>query len=374
MKSVSPRFLDALDSAKAISRIELLVERQVVDVVEFTGGSVTLDAQAEVRGRLNLEVVGASNIPTAPGDHPLGPWGPELRAYRGVPNEQVSLGIFPIQSARPRSSSGELSMAIEAFDRAQIVADADFESDGVIAAGTPADEAILTLLWQAWPDVPYDFVPLAVPLPRLEYGAGEGRWSFVWNIAAACGHELFFDGDGVAILRPIPQPSREGDPDTFLVEGPESRLASSIVTDHAGNLIGLDRDFDRADVNNRWKVIPAGEDAELKPGIATDDDPSSLTYYHGPFGKKPAEPYRNQFVLTTTQAEDAAKGLRARNQGFLDQLTLSALVNPALEPGDVAHITRGELGVDEQHILDLLTIPLTADGAMDTSTRAVRRR
>ena len=48
------------------------------------------------------------------------------------------------------------------------------------------------------------------------------------------------------------------------------------------------------------------------------------------------------------------------------------LVNPALEPDDLVQVTRTRAGLTaEAHIVDSVTIPLTAEGTMTGRTRAV---
>ena len=63
-----------------------------------------------------------------------------------------------------------------------------------------------------------------------------------------------------------------------------------------------------------------------------------------------------------------------RNLGLPYNLTLESIPNPALEPGDPIRVrypvSQRRRGLrDEHHIIEQLTVPLTADGAMTALTR-----
>ena len=58
--------------------------------------------------------------------------------------------------------------------------------------------------------------------------------------------------------------------------------------------------------------------------------------------------------------------------GFAAQLSVTAWVNPAIEAGDVVHVTRDELNVDASYVVDAFTIPLRKDGSQSLQMRSRR--
>ena len=104
-------------------------------------------------------------------------------------------------------------------------------------------------------------------------------------------------------------------------------------------------------------------------GVATDSNPESPTYYLGSFGKVPRF-YASSFIRTDEQAQQAAQLILDRELGTTQRVTFGSVVDPTLEPGDVARITRAALGIDEDHVVDTLTIPLEASVAASGATRA----
>ena len=129
------------------------------------------------------------------------------------------------------------------------------------------------------------------------------------------------------------------------------------------------RQLSRSDAKNRW--IVTGETAAGEPlrGEATDDNPFSPTLYGGPFGKAP-DFYSNEWI---DQDDDQAAHVAATRKGLLSGISQSipveSLVNPAIEPYDVVRVVREEAGIDQNVILDAVTIPLGVEGTMSITTR-----
>ncbi len=95
----------------------------------------------------------------------------------------------------------------------------------------------------------------------------------------------------------------------------------------------------------------------------------SPTYYYGSFGRVP-QFYSSPLLLTNGQALQAAQTILARQLGTTQSVAFGAVVNPALEPSDTVLIQRPVAGIDQAHIIDRLTLPLTAEGAMSGQTRS----
>jgi hypothetical protein len=241
------------------------------------------------------------------------------------------------------------------MDRWSIISDARFEEPYAIASGTNYITAILAVVQAAYPDVEHDLGTTTLTTPDLFAEEGSDRGDFLHKMATAIGQELFFDGDGVLRLRPISLTSAT--PQWELVEG------------EGGLLLTASRPWNTEGVYNR--VIASGEpidDAAPVRGVATDNNPTSPTYYYGEFGKRPRF-YVSQFIATATQAEQAATGILASTLGSTQQVNFGTVVNPAIQPNDVAIICRVALGIDETNIIDKLTIPLKAEEPMTGATR-----
>ena len=220
-----------------------------------------------------------------------------------------------------------------------------------------------------------DFVSRAGALAPMHQGEqGGDRWAMAQDMASVLGCDLYWSNTGVLTLQPI---SSLGDaPVASIVEGEDG-------VEVKPSLLDIGRTWSRRESHNKWIVIgvnPADADGATPPPTATaiDDNPSSPSYYYGPFGRKP-EVWNSSLIESTAQATDAAEGKKAKEIGLTQEINFGALVNPALEPGDVVHVKRtrmveGELFevANESHILDSVTIPLDAGTPMQGSTRAIQ--
>lgn len=358
MRGVTAAFTAALAAShKVIVRVDVLTEGVVVETIDdVIDGTVTLDQGAAARGRADLTIVG--NVPTSPSSL-LAPYGNELQIWRGLRlpagDELVSLGIFRIDDANVDDSGDQVT--IEALDRSARITDARFEAPYQIAAGTNYADAIENTVRAVWPGVAVDLAATDLTTPLLLAQEGDDRWTFVQAMATALAWRLYFDGDGILVGRPTQSPGA-GSPVATLAEG------------DGGVLLGAARQWNRQGAYNR--VIATGENTgESVParGVATDDNPDSPTYYYGQFGQVPRF-YTSPFITTDEQAQSAAQSILVKELGTTQAISFGTIVNPALEPDDVVRITRARTGVDEDFILDSLTIPLTAEAAMVGRTRA----
>lgn len=369
MRSTSPAFRSAIVQAHELAvTVELLSNGAVVRSLEVADGSITLDQTAASRGRCDVTLAGAADVvPTSPTDS-LAPYGNELRISRGIayPDETVevvALGVFRLQDVDVDDSGTDLVVRVVGLDRSARIIDARFEEPYAVAAGVDYATAILSVIQSAWPGVPVGTWPSGATsnAPALLGEEGGDRWDFALKMAEAIGHDLYFDGDGLLCLVPSSSLS-SGDPVLAVSEGTD------------GVLLSAGRHWTRQGAFNRVVASSSNTSLGVAParGVATDSNPYSPTYYYGPFGKAPRF-YSSPFLATDAQAQDAAAALLSRELGTSQSVSFGALVLPHLEPGDVVQITRQRAGLAaEQHVIDQLTIPLTAAGTMAGSTRAVQ--
>lgn len=372
MRVTSERWLPAIfDTHQMVSEVQLVGG----DLLPLIDGSVTLDAKAATRGGCDLIFpgdVGSGLVPSDPND-PLSPYGQELQVRRGIrygpgDEELVSLGIFGIQESE--INPDDSSIRVTGLDKSQKVIDASFEETKSIAGGSDFLDALLNVVQEALPAVEYDFVQRTATTPTLLAEEGDDRWQFALDMAASIGLELYFDGDGVMLLRVIPEVGSSG-PDIYLVEGQGGLEVKP------PSLLDASKTLSRTDSHNRWIVTGDNPDNGGVPprAVVTDDRDTSPTNYFGRFGKKPKF-YSSTFIATDAQAMDAAQGLKSKEMGIAQSVNFGSLVNPALEPDDIARITRtledGFPVIDEDHIIDQLVIPLKQDGKMTGQTRAAQ--
>lgn len=323
-----------------------------------TDGSVTIDRTAAQRGRCDITFAEPLLMPTTTGGA-LTPYGYELFVRRGVrysdgSTELLPLGVFAIQRAQIDGVS--LTTAVSGVDRSEVVADARFEDDYVIAAGVAYGAAIQAMIADGVPGLSYTFATTAYVTPALTFAAQADRWAAAQGMAKAIGCELFFDGIGTCVMRA--EPTFSAVPVWSLVEGAQ------------GLLISAELSLDRADSYNR--VVATGENTSqttIPRGVWTDTDAASPTVYTGGFGHKP-QFYSSPYITTDAQALAAATAIGQAQKGIARSLTFSAVPHPGLEPGDVVTVTRTALGLNELHLIDSLTFALDASGAMSGTSRA----
>lgn len=367
---------------EATHRAELLSRSGNVDALPgFTGGSVTLDITAAVRGSCQLTFSDPTLIPTSPSD-PLAPYGQEIRVWRGVfdaagSGQEIAIGTFRIQDTDWDDSGDGLTINVNGFDRAQTVTEdtvvADGESLLQIPAGADYIQTIKNFLThgllpghtfafvgEGWDITAVGGTPLVTtPIPLNE---GDDRWGAAQDMAAVIGCDLYFDGDGNAAMTKIPDPVT-ATPDAELVEG------------DGGLLVSASANWSREDSPNR--VIYTGENTAngdvYRYDKKDDDDPDSPTNYDNNVYGHVHSFKQSDKIGSNEQAQEAAIGELNRVKGVQKSINFGTIVNPALEPSDVILVRRDRSGIaDELHIIDSLTIPLDVQQPMTGQTRAVR--
>lgn len=140
-----------------------------------------------------------------------------------------------------------------------------------------------------------------------------------------------------------------------------------VASGRDGVLIEISRSLTRQGVYNA--VVVNGETpSDLPPvqAIVYDDNPASPTYWNGPFGHVPRF-YYSSFITTDAAATSAGESLLQQAIGLPYNVDFQSIVNPALEPYDPIRITAPDR--TDIHVIDSITIPLTAQRAMSGSTR-----
>jgi hypothetical protein len=341
------------------TRIDVLENLAVIGsfTLKEISGTVSADRSAASRRRLSLRAVDSTgSLQTA-----LSIYGREVKPYRGLDlsggPEYLPLGVFGIEEETV-DFTGDL-VEVSAFDRSHTIAARLFVEPYVIAAGTNYGIAIQTLIASRMVGLTYSFVTTTRKTGPLVYDTGSDPWRAAMDLAASIGMELFFDADGVCVLRAEPDPSA-APVDWTYEEG-----AAAIVTDASK----------RASAANAYNgVIVVGESSSLGMPVraeAWDDDPASPTYRLGPFGQRP---YLARelvaLIRSPTQAGIAAAAKLRSLLGTTESVPFSAIPHPAHELGDILAFSAGVISVTQA--LVSFQMPLEPEEELTGLARQVR--
>lgn len=370
MLPVSSAFLSALRGSHGVSCRARLLGATVLQgadptpatTLEVVGGSVTLDGQADVRGSLDLEVATAWPTSTNPLTN-ITPYGSEIAVSRGVVFgngnvQRAPLGIFRVTGVE-QADAPNGPLRIVGQDRMSGIIEARFAAPVSCLATETVWNVFNPLVQAVYPGltVYWDDSSWTQPVGRALFEE-EDRFAFLKLLVSSLGKIMFFDYRG-----------------SLVVKSPPSTSGAAVWTVDAGKvgvLLGATRSLSREGIYNG--VVARGEGTdETPPVVATvvDLDPSSPTYWYGPFGKVP-QFYTSPMLTTTAQAASAAAAILATSVGLPYSVDLAAVVNPALEPFDVVDVTYPYLGrsqTTERHVLDRVTIPLEVTGTQALVTR-----
>lgn len=362
MRPVSDAFLRTVRGSHSV-----VIEARVVapgqtgvdpdgTLLAIDGGDVQLDGTAAVRSTLDLTVVGRGLWPTR-ASAMLAPYGNEIHVRRGVAfgngtREWVSLGYFRIDSPS-QEAVPDGPIRIAAQDRMAGIVEARLLNPVQYAAGTALGTIVNQLVREVYPSavIEWDDNTNLATLGR-QLLAEEERYDFLADLVTAAGKIFYWDHRGVLVIKSPPSPTT-----------PVYRVNHG----EGGVLVSMSRELSRAGVYNA--VVAYGEAADtVAPAraVVVDNNPASPTYWYGPFGKVPRY-YSSPFITSDAQARSAAASLLTKQLGLPYSVDFSTVPNPALEPSDPVQITYP--GREETHVIERLTVPLTAAGEMTAVTR-----
>jgi hypothetical protein len=332
------------------------------------GGEVTIDNRRSTRRQCSLEFVDSNNtlVPTNNRSSVFLPYNREVKIYRGVQyqdgtEELVPLGVFQITTVEISDSPAGVKINIQGSDRSLRVAKAKWTNHNFyIDDATPKETAIAQILKDRFPNVKTDFPATnqvtSIIYPSLDQSSDP--WKECLKIAESAGMDLYFDENGTARMRPIPDP----DLGKALVEYTDGE--DSVLTQLGRNL-SSDESYNH--------VIYTGEGTNLTIGVigeAFDDNPSSPTYVTS-YGSVPIFK-SSPNILTVAEAVEAARAELKKVIGASEKITWDQIVNPAHDVYDLVKIVRSPSGVDATLMLDAITIPLAPTATMNAIGRSRR--
>jgi hypothetical protein len=365
MRPVGAEFLRILrGSHRMISRCRIVngfqtgVNPTTLGEIPIRDGDIQFDANADIRANLDLT--------TDPAEWPvdidslLTPYGTELFVERGIivgggVPVWVSQGYYRVESVeQPDAPRGEVRVA--AKDRmmglvdARLVGPVQFPTNGTVA------DVMNTLVLDVYPDavIEYDFTATARTFPG-QHIAEEDRFEFINDMITAIGKVWYWDHRGVLVVKSPPNPSSP----VWTVNHGEN-----------GVLVKMSRERSRDGAYNAVVVTgeQVGTDSPPVRAVVYDSNPKSPTYWDGPFGKKPKF-FSSTFLTTNEQCVITATNMLTTSIGLPYSVTFAAITNPALEVRDPILLTYADDARSELHVLDKITMPLTANGAMSSTTR-----
>ena len=359
MYPVSERWLESLPLARYEPVVQWSLDRgETWQDLTVHDGSITAASTSQVRWTVRGLVVSGAEV----GRRALSPYGARVRVFMRMhfdrlTYETVPLGVYRVEEVsqaglRPgRASIDGLSLESQ-------VQDERFHEPRSLAIGTGQYWAT-TLIKEVLPEIGISWRLGSSLTPQLveerdRWGLIDGR-SQDPSIAKSLGGRVFCDSRGSFVAAPVP--TLEDEPVWSLTAG------------DAGTLVEPQQTLSRDKVYNQVVASGASESGQppVGPAVASDDDPVSPTYYKGPFGAVPLF-YTSKLLTTYPQCQMAALSLLAPRLGLKQTVSVSSIVNYAIEPDDVISVTMPN-GEEDRHIVDSVNYSLTG-GTMSMQTRS----
>lgn len=371
MYPVSDAFLSSVRKSH-ISHVKIeiydMANNEIISTAQPISGEVTIDSRRDIRRQCTIEFIDRDGtlVPTNNRSAVLLPYNREIKIFRGVrfadgTEELVPLGVFILTTVEIADSPEGVRITVQGSDRSLRVIRAKWTNHNFyIKDGTSKEEAIKSILVDKFPNVKTIF-PATNQVTDLMYPTldqSSNPWKESLKIAESAGMDLYFDENGTARMRPIP------DPDTGIPLITYTDTAESVLTSLSRSL-SSDESFNH--------VIFTGEGTNLSIGVigeAKDENPASPTYVET-YGSVPifkSSPY----ILTVAEAEEAAVAELRKVIGALELISWEQIVNPAHDVYDLVKVTRTPSGVDATLMLDSLTIPLSPQNTMSAIGRSRR--
>lgn len=366
MRPVSDRFLRVVRGshrpcfrATVVTGMPTGVEPAGTEI-PILGGDVELDANADIRGTLDLTTDGSLWPATA--SDLLAPYGAEIHVARGVEfgggeREWVSQGYYRIYSVEQDDAPRKGPVRVAGRDRMSGLIDARLTAPIQFAAETAVSTVFDTLVLEVYPDaiIEYDFDAGAVEFSGSHI-VEQDRYKFLLDVAKALGKVMYWNYEGKLRVEDAPVPSA-------------STSVFDVTHGELGVLVSMQHARTREGVYNAYVVTgEAPGDQPAVRAVARDMSPTSPTYWLGPFGQVPAF-FSSSFITDVGQAAAAGSALLARNLGLPYAVSFGMVPNPALEPLDVVRVSYRDDAQVQLHVLEKLNIPLTAAGLMAADTR-----
>lgn len=364
MRPVSDAFLRAVRGSHAMSaRARVCAPGQTGTdptgtVIPIFGGSVELDATADVRSTLDMTTDGTDAWPSRD-NLLLAPYGNELFIERGVQfgggtTEWCSLGYFRIENIG-QDNPPDGPIKVQASDRMVLIVEADLTSPRQYTAsqtfGAVVDDLVLDVA--PWATIEWDDATDVRTIGR-DLLVEQKRFEALRDLITSAGKVMWWDHRGVLVIKSPPDPTQP---------------VYEVTHGRDGVLVSMARELTRDGVHNGWVVTGEGADTDSPiRAVVVDSNPRSPTFWHGSFGQVPGF-HSSPAVTDPASAQQTAAALLSTSLGLPYSVDFGTIPNPALEPYDPIRVSYSDKHGRELHIVDSLSVPLTADGVMTGATR-----
>ncbi len=342
-------------------------DRKLIDL-DIDKGKVTVSTSNSIRRTCEINVTTdrtATNLVPDDGFDYLAPFGNQLRLYRGIQftdgtEEYIPLGVFVINEVKVKDTNEGVSISIRGEDKSIICSRNKWTSTYQMVSGT-LEASLTALLQNRFPDIEINFPTTNVTVNQVILGADSNvdPWKDAVMLAQLVGFDLFFDVNGVCVMKQFPTLD----------------AATVVATYEEGNgttITSLDRNISTKETYNG--VIYTIEGSQVTTPIRIevwDEDTTSPTYRFGVFGSVPTFITTN-LLSTSAEAIKAATLLLNTVIGQQENITFDSIVDPSLDVNDVIYVKSIGSKVDRTVIIDSIDIPLTYTESMNVNTRVVR--
>lgn len=367
MWAASDRFLrEIATSHEVYSYVDVVGPNLEEQRLQCTGGQVTLDVTAQVRRYGNLLFTDDTGEFEALLVQP----GVELKPFRGVRYSDGTVEVAPMGVLRISTidlfddSGGSRDIIVECYDRSRTVMRDSFTVPYVIPEGTNLLVAIKDILARTFAGLDYDAMStqIVTSAPKI-YDSSIDPWTACADLAMSMGCEIFFDSVGNVVVAPPV--------DIDALPTPSFRYAEG----KGCTMLNLEKKYTDDPGYNGIVLIGESVGDEQAPvmSIQWDEEPTSFTYHLGPYGEVPLF-ITDQNVKTQQDADNAATAWLRQLLGFASQITLIALLNAALDAGDVVEIVRERSNVSGLYTIDGMIMPMKASETATITLRQKRTR
>lgn len=362
--------VEILEGGSVIASTDNLVLGEQLNVLE---GSISEDRKAQVRRQASWTLVDRYGLFGALGvdDYTYPLRDRDVRLWRGIGDELVPKATVQLTSLSVSADASGTTYAMAGSDRTTLLSQADWRQELEIMEGMTPHEATDAILAQVDPGHLYSVVgaPTTKTLDEMVFLPGEAPnpWEAIVKIWESAAMEVFIDALGQVKAQPFVDPATAPISWQFIDDEDSIRVAP------------LQVQVNRTTLRNG--VIVQGSAPWLLYGVsaeAWDLDVNSSTYYD------PANPsaslvgprpqyIEDSLVSDESEAQALANAKLPDVLGIEEQVSFSAVPNPALEAGDVVEIATPVTGGASRFVLDQLTTPLTYVGTQTANTRRRNR-
>lgn len=382
MNHVSQKFLDAAISGdqRSITTVEAWTgptansqPSKIVTLGTVTAGTWSEDETRSPRRQCSLTAESQGLpydrlVPQQAGDllHPL--TGNELRIFSGFrfsdgTQEVTSCGVYRMTKPKVTDTGDKVEITITGNDRSSEVERRSWIDPYPITGSPNLATVIHDAMDNRMPGLIYNLAPTDYTVPDVTFGtqgaaATTGPMTDLIGLATAAGMELFFDGDGILVMRPVPDPTASTIVLTF-AEGADCTLTE------------IDLTLDESRTYNGAIVVGSGGGtaAPVRVEVWVTDPGSPLN--PATFGYKPYN-YASPFITTVAQATAVAQALLQLHLTAFDDTAFVASQNAALTCGDSIGLVRSRIGISDSYTTSQIQMSASVGTGMTVTNRARR--